>query len=556
MDALHQPTITASIRRVDVGEGLALVFLVGPGSLAREGLSLATPDVESGRPILWHRVDRDGPDLSETLARAGLGRRALVLVHGFERLLPALARDLAGRLNMLRDRLAGRAATIVIWLPEALLEELTRHIPDLFAWRALFRRLPGEVIEPSRETRRMRELAARTLEAAQIARVATHRWPQDVLLDEIYVPLRIREADHPSSEASLDIWAASTRRGLLTGPPGAGATTSLARRVGATATGLLDGSRPGPVPVLASAPRLAARAEQGPVWDALSRELSQTGIQVSSQELAALATTGDLLLLVDGVVPEVAELVWDVLEGATRDHPGLDLLVTGTPTVCAPPQWKQAELLPLDDAAVGDFVERRVRASWGTAHEIVSLPGESPRLTSWLQEHEDLLEVVRLPARLAIVVQAWLVQGQLTRLAALESILAAALATGEVGAARLGALSESAWECAVAGTCRFDDADDLARSVPYLVVSHGGGAGGASFADPLIRDHLAARAVAEQPIPTALARLLPWWDDTSRSALVVLALALLVRRGDLRDPAAVAGLPDALAEAVRAELVG
>ena len=57
----------------DIAEGLSLVFVFGPDRLARQGLKQVGAAISGKRRVLWHRLDRHGAGLSDTLATADGG---------------------------------------------------------------------------------------------------------------------------------------------------------------------------------------------------------------------------------------------------------------------------------------------------------------------------------------------------------------------------------------------------------------------------------------------------------------------------------------------------
>ncbi len=120
----------------DIADGLSLVFVFGPGHLARLGLKQVEGAVGGRRRVLWHRLDRHGAALSDSLATAG-GEAVALLVHGMESVDLERRREIEIELNTGRNTLSSFEALVVFWIPEAEREELFRFCPDLLHWRTL-----------------------------------------------------------------------------------------------------------------------------------------------------------------------------------------------------------------------------------------------------------------------------------------------------------------------------------------------------------------------------------------------------------------------------------
>ncbi len=120
----------------DIAEGLSLVFVFGPGHLARQGLKQVMGAIGGKRRVLWHRLDRLGAALSDSLATAG-GEPVVLLVHGMEFVERERRREIEIELNTGRNTLSSFDALVVFWIPEAEREDLFRFCADLLHWRTL-----------------------------------------------------------------------------------------------------------------------------------------------------------------------------------------------------------------------------------------------------------------------------------------------------------------------------------------------------------------------------------------------------------------------------------
>lgn len=121
------------VQSLELSSGFELFFLLGPGELARPGLTeLSKRLARFGEPR-WHALHREG---FEGLLVGAPQRGCLHLVHGLERMPPSAASELMARLNLNRDRLRELDAPILFWVPEDMYEEVLRQAPDLVAWRS------------------------------------------------------------------------------------------------------------------------------------------------------------------------------------------------------------------------------------------------------------------------------------------------------------------------------------------------------------------------------------------------------------------------------------
>ncbi len=131
---------TESLTRIrtlaDITERLSLVFVFGPGYLARRGLKQVSDAVRGQRRILWHRLDEHGADLSESLIANGR-EPVVLLVHGMESVGPKRRREIAIALNTGRNALKSFPALVIFWIPEDEQEDFFRFSADLLHWRTL-----------------------------------------------------------------------------------------------------------------------------------------------------------------------------------------------------------------------------------------------------------------------------------------------------------------------------------------------------------------------------------------------------------------------------------
>src|SRR5688500_6465921 len=89
---------------IELADGLTLIFIVGPDFRAEEGLALVRARLPPSRPALWHRLDREGPDMVSAVERAGV-HDPILLTHGLEYLEDEERATTEASMNMLRDRL-------------------------------------------------------------------------------------------------------------------------------------------------------------------------------------------------------------------------------------------------------------------------------------------------------------------------------------------------------------------------------------------------------------------------------------------------------------------
>ncbi len=136
----------------EVTEGLSLVFVFGPGNLARQGLKQVEGAVRGERRVLWHRLDRQGAALSDALEAAG-GEPATLLVHGLESVEPERRREIEIELNTGRNTLRSFDALVIFWIPESEREDLFRFCADLLHWRTLVATATADEVAGYRLTR-------------------------------------------------------------------------------------------------------------------------------------------------------------------------------------------------------------------------------------------------------------------------------------------------------------------------------------------------------------------------------------------------------------------
>lgn len=328
-DALQDIRLTAGL-----GERLTLIFVFGPAHLSREGLAEISAALGRQHDVAEHRLDRDGPDVAETIASVPLGdERPLVFVSGLDRVLPSARDELLAALNLLRDTLSAAPAIVVMWIPLELAEAFRRACVDLFQWRAL-----SVLVDPVPQTDEHR------LRHAYLRAVAAER-PQLGQFERVAAERRVELAS--GDRELLDEWLGRVQQGLLLGPPGSGKTTALRRHAAMLASTRLDGGS-GPLPVFCVARVIA--------WGVSSFDWRTVGLGAAAEPeflewLVAQLPTVPALLLVDGL-DEVAP-VWrgdvrDRLLALLSAQPNLRVVVSSTEIDLnsAWPNWATARLEP------------------------------------------------------------------------------------------------------------------------------------------------------------------------------------------------------------------
>ena len=125
----------------DIASGLSLVFIFGPGHLARQGLKQTSEAVRGNRRVLWHRLDQHGADLSDSLATAG-NRPVMLLVHGMESIERERRREIEIALNTGRNTLSPFDALVIFWhLPCVII--LSRLAETVIIFVVFFEKLHG-----------------------------------------------------------------------------------------------------------------------------------------------------------------------------------------------------------------------------------------------------------------------------------------------------------------------------------------------------------------------------------------------------------------------------
>lgn len=138
------------------GSGFEIFLLLGRGSLARPGLARIAGQIPHRGVVRWHPLHLDGLDGLLALEQP---EDALHLVHGFERMAPARASDLAARLNLNRDRLEVLRGPVIFWIPTDFYEELLSQAPDFVAWRSQATVVPDADLRIAPEQRAEEELS-------------------------------------------------------------------------------------------------------------------------------------------------------------------------------------------------------------------------------------------------------------------------------------------------------------------------------------------------------------------------------------------------------------
>ena len=338
---------------LELADGLALILVVGPDFRAPEGLSLLHSSLPAPRPTLWHRLDRDGPDVVSAVERAQLDA-PIVLVHGLENLEQHDRATTESSLNMLRDRLALIRAAIILWVPRSDLETFQRHCADLFAWRSLLVSLSEEQvpIEPTLEAQRIYLFRLRTVLGKRITRLQ-EPLPQvrPELLSNRWVVL-----EETQGAIGLEHWVRATQYGILSGEPKSGKTTALMALALLFAMEAADKLPGTPCPLFVTARDLYL----GPAFGLdLNDEEMPTNPFPGSRlapvpQFGAWAQSGDFVLMLDGldeVEGSAHNLCIDWLERLQSRYPRMRLIVAGrtdAPEIGS--SWIRARLKPLSFA--------------------------------------------------------------------------------------------------------------------------------------------------------------------------------------------------------------
>lgn len=331
---------------IELSDGLALILAVGPDFRAPEGLSLIRSSLPASRPTLWHRLDRDGPDVVSAVERAQVDN-PIVLVHGLENLEPEDRAATESSLNMLRDRLTLIRAAVIFWVPRSDLESFQRHCADLFAWRSLLVSLSEEQVpvDPDLEAQRIYLSRLRgELEQRLAATLSSLSVQPEILSDRMVLPKGAHGA------VPLSDWVKKTQYGFLAGGAGYGTTTALRALVLLWAREAAGPSTDVPCPLLATARDIY----RGP---ALGLDLDGDEMPVMpfpGARFATWAQAGELVLILDGLdeIEETAcRLFTDWLERLRFRYPRLRMLVTARePIKEFQSPWVQAQLEPLSFA--------------------------------------------------------------------------------------------------------------------------------------------------------------------------------------------------------------
>lgn len=131
-------SLTALQKLAEITEELTLVFVVGPGELAEEGLSQIGALIGERWHTVRHRLTTETADLAAVLSRVGKPEDAALLVHGLEDVDGQEEFERVARsLNLGRDALSPFNSLIVLWIPDDVLEEFRSLCGDLFHWRSL-----------------------------------------------------------------------------------------------------------------------------------------------------------------------------------------------------------------------------------------------------------------------------------------------------------------------------------------------------------------------------------------------------------------------------------
>jgi hypothetical protein len=337
-DALKDIALTA-----DLGERLTLIFVFGPSYLAAAGLDDLEGVLSPRRAVARHRVDRDGPSVSETIVDVRKPRPA-VLVSGFDRLTETARRDALVSMNLLRDTLNDTPAVVVMWIPQEIADEFRRHCLDLFQWRTLTVFVDPPTDDPRAEQQRVRH--------AYLLRLASTRPTR-------MVARRVSVAGQGTQE--IGAWLDRVElagHGVLVGPAGSGKTTELRRYAANQASALLDGDAEIPLPVSSAARHLHAGKLD---CRALARSASPRADDETVQWLERELASSRVMLLIDGldeIPPSTRDDLEHQLLALIALNPDLRVIVS-TRNTEAPTRWlgwQRARLEPLGSDAIAAWL--------------------------------------------------------------------------------------------------------------------------------------------------------------------------------------------------------
>jgi hypothetical protein len=548
------------VSTTELADGLALIFIAGPDFRAPEGLALIRARLPESRPTLWHRLDRDGPDVVSAIEHSGL-KEPIVLVHGLENLdLPARA-DLEASMNMLRDRLVSARAIVILWVPRSDAESFQHHCADLFAWRSLFVSLtePQVPIDPALEIRRgyLARLRAR-LERIILPARAFGQVRLEILSNRMVQPGRGMD-----EAVSLERWVRETKAGFLFGETGSGKTTALmALALGWAREAAMGGERDTPYPLLLGARELYIGPGQGL---ALGEQGLPKAEDLPDAQAEAWARQGNLVLLVDAideVEPPAQRLIIDWLEDVLARHPKLRATMTsrslGIPRKSS---WRLARLVPLTIRQLREQLEQLSpqQALGGQQQEVLDavleclelLPpqvaGISPLLVNLLYNVASTLGFTpTLPAELFDRVLSFLLEGQQGRRIGFPPLLLRRTLSrlawwsldnpyGEVNEEAFEYAVRTAQELETGGAWGSSSQEALqlfrgfADRITWIVAEVRPGL--FRFTQPLFQSFLAAEWFATGGAERAFQKLEPYLNLVNWRTVVVLTAALLSRRG-------------------------
>lgn len=387
--ALEDIVLTAAL-----GRRLALIFVFGPGFLVLDGFQEIEQALSAERCVLRHRLDRDGPNIAETVAAAE-DPRPVVLVHGLERMLPDGWQTALAELNLLRDTLSMHPAVLVVWVPSEAADDFRALCIDLFQWRVLSVFVDAPPPDSQSEQRRVRH------------RYLVHWAAGDVPSAPTMIERRVIIWDDGTREVGA--WLERVRRGLLLGDAGSGKTTELHRYVKRQASAMLDGVE-NELPIFIAARHLDASLNE---WGALARRVEPQDEPTRAwleQQLASAC----VVLIVDGIdeVParQRAVVKAHLLELLAR-RPDLRVIVSSRDgsTERRWSGWERATLEPLSlDAAaawlqaLGVKPDRVALALSGPAADLARSPLSLGFLAELLDRPEQPPSVITALAKMVV----------------------------------------------------------------------------------------------------------------------------------------------------------
>jgi len=327
---------------VGLAPKLSLVFIVGPGELAEAGLSQIGDLLADRREILWHRLDKKGARLTESLATAATNR-AVLLVHGLELLDSKKRRNVERNLNLVRDVLRDHKTMIVFWIPLDELDDFRNVCPDLFHWRSHLATVNHDELEAELVARWRYLDWARAFLEEHLAK----QHPEDGSPDAFVGPLV--EPEDGSEPVSFFSWADEVSRGLVEGESGSGKTLAL-KRLALERVRRARVEHGDPIPAWVPWSDLASGPESYGL-DAILRTHApgSTTWPVKHELIEGWANRGELLLIFDGLdqAPESLRSSWvEWLQGVRIAFPRTLLLVGARPQTFSSEGWQMAELLP------------------------------------------------------------------------------------------------------------------------------------------------------------------------------------------------------------------